>query len=230
MSQAPPPYPAAPPKKGLPPLAWAGIGCGGLILVVLIIAGIVALSVGKSVMKNFKQHPALPMVEAVLAAHPEVGRLAEDKEAGSVTLAPPSKAAEFKASYEEIVHGKVMAPDAAGIRGPLFQGDLTKVPSWVPRYPAASGEVCLAHRDLPDKNHGILVIETTDSIADVEKFFETEAGKLSSWKSTSRSSFEINGVQRSQFSYAGGKKKIEILAYGKSGSPLTVMTIYTEEK
>lgn len=230
MSQAPPPYPAMPPKKGLPPAAWVGIGCGSMILIIVLISGITALTVGRSAMKKFKDHPALPMVDAVLSAHPEVARLAEDKQAGSVTLAPPAKAAEVKASYEEIVHGKVTAPDRTGIRVPLFQGDLTKVPAWVPRYPAATGVVSLAHQDLPDKIHGILVMETTDSAADVEKFFNTEAGKLFSASATSSNSFDFNGVRRAKFSYAGGKRKIEILAYGKSGSPLTVMTIYTEEK
>lgn len=227
---APPPYPAAPPKKGLPPLAWAGIGCGGLILIAAIGVAFFALSVGKSVMKNFKEHPALPMVDAVLGAHPEIERRAEDKEAGSVTLVSKTTGNQVKASYEDLVHGRVLIPDASGTPIPLLQGDLTKLPSWVPRYPGASGLSSLGHQDLPDRIHGILIMETTDPVADVEKFFETEAGKLFTSSATSRSSIEINGVQRSKFSFSGGKKKIEIMVHGKSGSPLTVMVAYTEEK
>jgi hypothetical protein len=231
MNEAsPPPYPAAPPKKGLPPLAWAGIGCGGLILIALVAVAIFAVSVGKSVMKNFKEHPALPMVEAVLAAHPELDKPAYDEINGTITLVAKDTGKEVKTRFEDIVHGKVMIEDASGTPVPLFRGDLTKVPAWVPRYPASTGVASLVHQDLPDKIHGILVMETTDSIADVEKFFETEAGKLFTSSATSRSSVEINGVQRSKLSYAGGKKRIEILAYGKSGSLLTIMTLYTEEK
>ena len=231
MNEAsPPPFPQTSPRKGLPPLAWAGIGCGGLIVLAVIAGAIFVASVGKSVMKNFKEHPALPMVQAVLAAHPEIETPTDDQIRGTITLAPKGTGNQVKASYEDIVHGRVMIEDASGTPVPLFQGDLTKVPAWVPRYSAATGVSSLAHQDLPDRIHGILVMETTDPIADVEKFFETEAGKLFTSNATSRSSIEINGVQRSKFSYAGGKLKIEIMAYGKSGSPLTVMIIYTEEK
>lgn len=230
MNMAPPPYPGPAPKKGLPPLAWVGIGCGGLILVVLVIAGIVGLTVGKSVMKKFKEHPALPMAEEVLAASPGITRLAEDREGGSITLSSDSTGEQVKTHYDEIIHGKVTLPDASGTPVPLFQGDLTKVPAWVPRYPKATGTISLAHQDLSTRVHGIFVEETTDSVSDVETFSDAEAAKLFSFSSTSRSTSTINGLRKLRLSYASGKRKFEILAHGKSGSPTTVMTVYTEEK
>ena len=227
---APPPFPVAPPKKGLPPFAWVGIGCGGVIVLILLIAGIVGLTVGKSVLSKFKQHPALPMVEEVLQTHPEIGRLAENQEAGTVILAPNGSPDQVKTTYDEIVRGKVVMPDPSGTPVPLFQGDLTKVPAWVPRYPGASGITSLVHEDLPDKIHGIMVMEIADTMDDVEKFADTEAAKLFSSSSTSRSNYDLNGTRRARFSYAGGKKELTFLAYGKSGSPLTVMVVYTERK
>ena len=76
----------------------------------------------------------------------------------------------------------------------------------------------------------VLTAQLTDSLGAVEKFFETEAAKLSSSLASSRSSSDINGARKLRLGFEGGKKTLVILAYGTSGSPLTIVTIYTEEK
>lgn len=231
----PPPYPPPPglqqQKKGLPPLAWAGIGCGGIALLVLVGIALAAMKIGKSVMKSFNEHPAKEAVEAVFKDYPDLQKTFENPEAGDFTLRIKSSSKEFPgASYDAWVHGKVMIEDASGAPVPALQGDLSKVPAWVPRYPGATGEVSLLHQESPTRIHGILVADTNDTKEAISSFFEAESGKLSGVTASGSSNTDFNGRRALNMSFSGGKYRLEIHAYGMPGGPMTVVTIYTEEK
>lgn len=232
---SPPPFPQPPPqRKGLHPLAWAGIGCGGLTIIGIVLFVIGAMKAGKSIAegiaKAFNEHPAKETVERVFKDYPAYEKTAENPEAGTFTLRVRAGGEEVPATYDDWLHGKVMIKDASGATVPAVQGDLTKVPTWVPRYPGATGEVSLLHQDSPTRIHGILVADTTDTKEAIAAHFDAEASKLFSVVSSSKGSSDINGKRSVDLSFSGGKKKFEIQAYGMPGAPMTVVTIYTEEK
>ncbi len=230
----PPPYP--PPalqqqKKGLPPLAWAGIGCGSIAILVLVGVAFVATKIGKGMMKSLNEHPAKAAVEAVFKDYPTLEKTAENPEQGSFTLRTKSSGKEVSpVSYEDWLHGKVMIEDASGGSVPALQGDLSKIPAWVPHYPGATGEASLLHQESPTRIHGILVADTTDTKEAISSFFAAESGKLSGVTSSGSSNTDFGGKRSLNMSFSGGKYRLQIHAYGMPGGPMTVVTIYTEEK
>lgn len=181
------------------------------------------------VAKKFGEHPGKAAAEAVITANPDLEKTTENAEAGEVTLRLKSSGESIFTKYDDLVFGLTMAKDAAGNPVPLFKGDLTKVPAWVPRYPAASGETSILHQDLPDRITGILAATTTDSTDDVSKFFEAEASKLS-LNSKMQGSADFNGAKSIHLRYSGGKRELIVHGYGFPGSPLTIQTIYRETK
>jgi hypothetical protein len=232
----PPPFPppVQPQKKGLPPLAWAGIGCGGLAIIagVLCVIGLIKAgkSIAESVSKAVNEHPAKEAVATVFKDSPSFEKTAENPDVGTFTLRVKAGGEEVPTTYDDWLHGKVMIKDASGAAVPALQGDLSKIPAWVPRYPGATGEVSLLHQESPTQIHGILVADTTDSKEAIEVFFEAQSKKLFGFTSSSKSFSEINGKRRVDLSFSGGKQKFEIQAYGMPGAPMTMVTIYTEEK
>ena len=229
-SPPPPPFPLKPAKKGLPPLAWFGIGCGGLVLIAVALFAFFAAKIGMNVAKHLKDHPGKEAAEAVVAEYPDFEKVTENAERGEITLRAKPSGRQITTTYDDVAHGRVTIDDPAGNPVPLFHGDLTKVPAWVPRYPGATGEASLLHRDLPDRIHGIIVADSTDTIDAAERYFEAEAAKLFPISSTSRSSSDLNGMKQLRLSYSSGKRRLEVNAYAVPGSPLTVQTIYAEEK
>lgn len=74
------------PKKGLSPLVWIGIGCGGLLLV-----GAVVLSVGgyfavKTASDFVGDNPAAAAAEAIVRINPELELVESDREGGTITV------------------------------------------------------------------------------------------------------------------------------------------------
>src|SRR5687768_12229373 len=102
MNEAsPPPFPQASPRKGLPPLAWAGIGCGGLIVVAVVLVIVFAARIGMSVAKGFKEHPAKDAASEVVNAFPDIQKEAESPEEGKLTLHSKSTGERVPASYDD---------------------------------------------------------------------------------------------------------------------------------
>jgi hypothetical protein len=151
--------------------------------------------------------------------------------AGTFTLRVKSSGKEVPGTtYADWLHGKVMIEDATGASVPALQGDLSKIPAWVPRYPGATGEVSLLQQDSPTRIHGIFVADTTDSKEAISSFFHSESEKIPGLTISGNSNADLNGKRSLKMSFSGGKYRLEIHAYGMPGGPMTVVTIYTEEK
>jgi hypothetical protein len=187
-----------------------------------------AAKFGMKMVKLLDEHPAKTAAEAVIATDSDLFKTSENPKAGEITLRKQSSGEPISTTYEDLVFGRTTVSDGPGNSAPLFRGDLTKVPAWVPRYPGVSGETSVVHLDLPDRT-GILAATTTDTAEDVEKFFEAEASKLSLSNSLSTRT-DFNGNKSIRLHYEGGKRELIVNTYNKSGSPVTVQTIYTEKK
>lgn len=81
--------PAKAPKNGLSPLAWVGIGCGGLVLlaiIVLIIGGIFGAKMMKDLGLDLEDDPDKIAAEVVIKMDPAYEKISSDDETGEMTI------------------------------------------------------------------------------------------------------------------------------------------------
>jgi hypothetical protein len=228
----PPSYPgpiAPPPKKGLPPLAWVGIGCGGLVVVIGVIAVITAMAVGKKVIAGFKDHPGKDAVHELVERMPDYQKIDEDAEKGTITLHSRASGETVTTDYDPLVLGRTEVKDAAGAPRPIASGDLAKVPSWVPRHPAAETETCVVQRDDATVTSGVIAFTTKDPLDDTMDFYRKQADSLAMHSSAS-SSADFNGRASRSLRFSGGKRSLRIHAHAINGPPWIVQVIYEEKK
>ena len=120
---APPPIPGTPAaKKGLSPLAWVAIGCGGLLVVGFVV--FMALSVfvfkkGKEMaleatgsdsfqelVEDMKDNPAKTAAELAIRMNPELDLVETDDEAGTITFRNTKTGEEATLNFEDIAAGR----------------------------------------------------------------------------------------------------------------------------
>jgi hypothetical protein len=229
----PPPHSGAPPaRKGLPPLAWAGIGCGSLALLAAIAGALLVGTCAKKSIKVVSQlsaNPGKAAAENMVAHHPDLSQVAMDDAAGQMTLRLKDSGETIALNYAEIAQGKIPFKDAAGTLLPPGPGDLSKIPTWVPRYPGTTDDHAVFHTDDPSRTLGIISARTTDSSEDISKFFENEATKLS-LNFPVRTSMNFNDSITLHLAFRKGKREFIVYAFGKSGDPLVIQTTYKETK
>ena len=100
-------------KKGLGTLAWIGIGCGALLLIMLIAMGACGIFVAnvakdsletiKDVAEDFSENPA---AELVVRVNPEIELVESDREAGRITIREKSSGKVLTFTYEDISEGR----------------------------------------------------------------------------------------------------------------------------
>lgn len=88
MTVQSPPQPGAPPppKKGMGPLAWIGIGCGVIILIGIIVMGAGAYLFKTKVVDPWKDNPSLAAAKLVVSASPDLELVKEDAQAQTITV------------------------------------------------------------------------------------------------------------------------------------------------
>lgn len=228
----PPQLPGFPPKKkGLPPLAWAGIGCGGLLLAAVIAGGLLVGTCAKKVGKmasELSANPGKAAAEHMVKEHPGIGKVSENETAGEMTIRLESGET-VTLGYKDLAQGRIPVTGVEGGTSPPGPGDLTKIPAWVPRYPGATDEAAIFHDEDSLHLRGMVTSRTTDDSERVGKFFEDEAAKLS-LNSSARSSMNFNGATTLKLTFKSGKRELIVIAFGKSGDPLVIQTTYRETK
>lgn len=179
-SPTPPQTPASPPRKGLHPLAWVAIGCGGLLLVGAVLFSVVGYFAArkvKEVANDLQERPVTTMARAYALAHPELELVAADEEERVVTLRNKSTGEEATFDASEIEQGRIEFRDGKGGvarfgPGPDSGGD---VPDWIPRYPDATYSSSFS-MELEDGHSETLTMTTDDSPSEVLAFYERELG------------------------------------------------------
>lgn len=219
-----PPDPS-PPKKGLHPLAWVGVGCGGL-LVVGILAVALLIGWGKRKIAEVQETIASAAhgtaAEMLVEMHPDLEIVSEDTETGELTVRVVSTGEELTFDPEELAEGRVTITGSDGTEMALGLGDLDKVPAWVPRYPGAVNEKALFQREAAGEIKGLLVFESSDSPAAIEAFYDGELGTFSSQGS---SSINLGSVEQKTLSYGDAGKDLEVTIVLPGGGQLSEVTV-----
>jgi hypothetical protein len=189
----------APAKKGLPIWAWVGIGCGGLLILVLIVvmaAGFFVANKVKDVAADFEDNPAMATARMIVKLNPELEEVSTDEEAGTITVRNKKTGEEITVNFEDIEDGKLsFTTDEGEVKVDASQldesGSMTvtsedgsvvfatgkpsakDLPSWVPMYPGTEPSSRHSMRTETTLSGGF-EITTDDAVADVLEFYRSE--------------------------------------------------------
>ena len=96
-------------KKGLSPWAWVAIGCGGLLLVAMIVMMVGGMFVAKKVgdfAEDFEENPAAA-AEMLIKMNPDLELVDSDRDAGTMTIRNKEDGEVITVNYEDIEKGKL---------------------------------------------------------------------------------------------------------------------------
>ncbi|MEM9236051.1 MAG: hypothetical protein AAGB14_04680 [Verrucomicrobiota bacterium] len=222
----PPPSPEAP-KKGLHPMAWVGIGCGGLLLIAVIVGAIAVrwgMSAYDEMVTELTTHPQKVAAEKVVSLHPELDLVSEDEESGMLTIRNRATGEEITISYEDLAAGKLTVTGEDGSEKPMGSTDLSQLPAWVSPYPGVSDAILSFHFERGGGTVGMLSFSTSDSPEQVVQFYEGTA--KSSY--TSSSSMNIGEIEHASKSFRDGKRELSVFTQRQAGNPTRVQVTYEE--
>lgn len=119
-SYAAPQPPVPPKKKGLPALAWVGIGCG--VIVLLVVIGLVALggyAVHKVKQAGFdpelwKKNPAAAAAKIVTTMNPDVEVVSTDNDSQTITLRNKKTGKTITVDLQDVKNGNFRFSDEKG--------------------------------------------------------------------------------------------------------------------
>lgn len=197
--QSPPgaPQPPAPQKKGLSALAWVGIGCGVIIVLMVIFL------VGGGVYLKHRFGNPRGLAELVVRANPDLEVEKVDDQNQSLTIRNKKTGEVGTISFADIKNGKlnfksdkgsatfglntgdkdqgltIKTTDDKGKESTLnFNAGAAKdVPSWVPMYPGASTQQGGFSASSGEGKGGTLILSSSDSTDKVAAYYESEMKK-----------------------------------------------------
>ncbi|HSL84482.1 MAG TPA: hypothetical protein VLF66_17045 [Thermoanaerobaculia bacterium] len=254
-AHTPPPAPgAAPKKKGLSPLAWIGIGCGGLLLLAIIafvVAGAIGLSWLGGKAKEFEANPAMASAKMMVRVNPELELVESDDEAGTLTIRNKKTGEVMTVGLDEIEEGRIrfQSEDGEEITIGMEEGDEEgegaftvrdregktrmrigaggeqDIPSWVPRYEDASAQGTY-YSESGGQISGGFSFETADSVDEVLAYF-AEAFADAGLEETGRTSSQIGQGRYATINGEGGGRTVGVMATSE-GETTQVVVSYSE--
>jgi len=160
----------APAKTGLPTWAWIGIGCGTLIVLVMIVmtvGGLLVANKVKDVAADFEDNPAMATARLIVKLNPELEEVSTDEEEGTITVRNTKVDASGVAESGSV---NITTEDGSVV----YQAGVVSenLPSWVPVYPGA--EPANRHSlNTADSTSGGFQLETSDPVAKVLEFYRS---------------------------------------------------------
>ncbi len=183
-------------KKGLGPLAWIAIGCGGLIVIGMVITGALTwwgYSKAKQAVGDldFEGNPGLAAARLAIRLNPELEEVAVDEDEHTITVRNTKDGEEYTVDWSEVKDGKLRfssgdkdvtfdaQQDGEGGTFKVSGGDegggfelstgnavTAPIPDWVPV--PAGGEPTNRHSMTHDGGlNGGFQVETDSAVADV---------------------------------------------------------------
>lgn len=223
-----PPTSATPPvKKGMPGIAWVGIGCGGLLLIGIIV-GAILFNMFAGKIKEFAANPEKAAAEMIVAANPDLEKVSQDDDKGEMTIRTKD-GKEITLSYKDLAEGKISVTDENGNTTRMGSADLSQVPAWVPKAADLSDGVSIFHSEGGGQVSGQFSGKSSQNLDQLRTFFEGEASGLG-FGSSSNSSMDANGIGVVTLEFSGGDKSLTLVITEKPGSSTLVNTNYSEKK
>lgn len=192
----------APARTGLHPLAWVGIGCGVILVIVvvaLLIGGFFVARTVKDVAKDFEDNPGLAAARLVVRASPELEEVSVDEDAGTMTVRNTKTGELVTVNFDDIKNGrfswtaeggeevtvdvsqadsgtvKIESSDGKGMEIATGAAVKDDWPDWVPVYPGTEPSG-LGTMTTGTSVNGSFTLSTPDDISKVIEFYR---GQLS---------------------------------------------------
>jgi len=201
-SKTPPPAQPAPAgqpaKKNTSPLVWILAGCGGLIVIgviVMLVGGYFVAHKVKGFAEMAKKNPAMAAAKLAVSFNPNLEIVAEDDEKGTITVRDKKTGEEITMNAEDIKQGRLKFKNKKGEevtlegsteagkeglkvktdKGTMSFGNTTAEapPSWVPVYPGAKA-VASSRQKTEEGLTGTFTFQTRDAGEKVLAFYEKE--------------------------------------------------------
>jgi hypothetical protein len=184
--------PAAPQKKSRI-LTWVLLGCGGLLVLVLV----AALGIGLFFRSKIgdTRNPEFAAVKLMVSMNPEVDVLKADENTGKITLREKKTGKTVTLDFQEIKKGRISFQNDSGekvdIRGEgggdtgsmtieskegklqMGQGSMANVPAWVPKYPGAQVAATYSAQGKAEDG-GTFQLKCSGSIQQVADYYEQQ--------------------------------------------------------
>ena len=185
-----------PERKGLHPLAWVGIGCGVLmviIIAVIMVGGFFLARTVKDVAEDFENNPGLAAAKLIVKASPDLEEVDIDEDAGTMTVRNTKTGELITVNFDDIKEGrfswtadgeevtvdvsdaedgtvKIESSDGDGFAITTGAAVSEEIPDWVPVYPGSEP----ANRGTMKTNdsvNGNFTLGTDDAVSEVIEFY-----------------------------------------------------------
>ena len=231
MDQPPAIPPTSPPapahaKKGVPTIAWLGIGCGGLIILAIIASAIIFNKL-KGKFDDFVDNPEKAAAEMLVSMNPELEMVSQDEESGEMTIRTKD-GEKITLSYQDIAEGRITMTDAEGNLTRIGSADLSQVPAWVPKPPDLTEPLSTYHSETGSTITGQFSCRTSAGSENLKSFYEDAASDLGMSSSSSKS-MNANGTSVATLSFSGGGRSLTVVITEKPGELTQANTNYSEK-
>jgi uncharacterized protein YneF (UPF0154 family) len=253
---APPPVQPAPgaqaPKKGTSPLVWILAGCGGLIVIailVLLVGGYFVAHKVKGYADIAKKNPAMAAAKLMVSVNPDLEIVSEDDDKGTITVRDKKTGEEITMNAEDIKEGRLKFKNKKG-EEVTFEGSGEKgkegfkiktdkgsmtfgsgpgeaPPPWVPTYPG--GKAVASSRENTEQGFtGTYSFQTSDSGEAVLAFFEKDL-KKAGFNVTRTSTGQMSGLGTINARAKDGKQTVNVVVT-QIADATQVMVQYASEE
>ena len=239
-------------KKGLPALAWIGIGCGGLIVigvVVAVIATAFLFAKVKDVAEDISENPVAVAAETVVRFNPELELVESDREAGKIRVREVKTGKVVTFNYEDIQDGKfsfeneegesVSFDASVGADGESpsltiatsettialgVSGAAIDLPDWLPLYSGNVAEQGGFSSTTNTERSGTLSFKSSDGADQILQFYEKVLEDLGI--EANRTSFSGGGGSLTSLSGSSSTHEVSASVSQSPGEDNSVAIIY----
>ena len=251
LSQPVPPPPGAPPqtpaKKGLGPLGWILIGCGGLILIGALVLGGIGWY-AKQKITEFGENPTFNAAKLAVRMNPDLELVSADEKTSTLTIKDKKTGEVTTISAEDAKEGRWSVKtkegttvfDASGKEGSIkvtndkgetasFGAGLQQsLPSWLPVYPGGSVQGSYDTTNAEGRT-AAFTVTTKDPTSKVLDFYESQL-KAAGFKVDKTTFSANNQTGGSITATSDDQKRSANVMIGVSGEETSAVVTFQEKK
>ena len=207
-----PPAPGVPPKKGMSPLAWIGIGCVVILIFCGIAVGVMGWFAHRAIDK-FAKNPGMAAAELAVKMNPDLELVNADEKTNTITIKDKKTGEVTTVSAEDAKNGKWSVKndkgtatfDASGGNGMTMKatddkgqvttfnagtGSPQNLPSWLPVYPGGTVQGTYDTTNNEGRT-AAFTVSTKDTTDKVLEYYDAQL--KSAGLKTEKSTFTTNG-------------------------------------